>query len=137
MCQRAPLKLRNYQDHVPPPPACVPDDLEPRLDPSDPDSDFPARFDRYGFRVPLLVLSPWVKPGFVSHTIYDHTSILRFIETRYDLPALTKRDANATPLSELFDFSHPALLNPPMLPPVAVDPDRLQQCREDFPTMTY
>ena len=126
-----------FYDHVPPPPACPPDDIAPMLDPSDPTSDFPARFDRYGFRVPLLVLSPYARPGFVSHTIYDHTSILRFIETRFDLPALTRRDANATPLLDVFDFSRPALLNPPMLPEVTVDAEHLQECRAAFPSMPY
>ena len=126
-----------FYDHVPPPAACAPDAISPMLDPSDPSSDFPAQFDRYGFRVPLLVVSPYVKPGFVSHVIYDHTSILRFIETRYDLPALTNRDANAAPLLDLFDFSRPALLNPPVLPSVAVDATQLQQCRVDFPGMRY
>jgi phospholipase C len=126
-----------FYDHVPPPPACPPDDIAPMLDPSDPESDFPARFDRYGFRVPFLVVSPYARPGFVSHTIYDHTSILRFIETRFDLPALTRRDANATPFLDVFDFSRPALLNPPALPEVTVDAAHLQQCRADFPNMAY
>jgi len=126
-----------FYDHVPPPSACAPDDIAPMLDPTDPSSDFPASFDRYGFRVPLLVVSPYARPGFVSHTIYDHTSILRFIETRFDLPALTRRDANANPVLDVFDFSHPALLNPPTLPQVSVDPERLQQCRTDFPQMPY
>jgi len=126
-----------FYDHVPPPAACPPDDIAPLLDPGDPESDFPAQFDRYGFRVPLMVVSPYARPGFVSHAIYDHTSILRFIETRFDLPALTNRDANAQAMLDLFDFSHPALLNPPMPSPVTVDPAQLQQCRDDFPTMHY
>ncbi len=126
-----------FYDHVPPPAACAPDAIPPMLDPSDPSSDFPAEFDRYGFRVPLLVVSPYAKPGFVSHVTYDHTSILRFIETRYDLPALTNRDANAAPLLDLFDFSRPALLTPPLPPQVTVDATRLQQCRMDFPEMLY
>jgi len=126
-----------FYDHVPPPLACPPDDIAPLLDASDPESDFPAQFDRYGFRVPLLVVSPYARPGFVSHVTYDHTSILRFIETRFDLPALTNRDANAQPMLDLFDFSHAALLNPPPLSPVTVDPAQLQQCRDDFPNMHY
>jgi phospholipase C len=126
-----------FYDHVPPPPACVPDDIAPLLDPGDPTSDFPAQFDRYGFRVPLVVVSPYAKAGFVSHTIYDHTSILRFIETRFDLPALTNRDANAHPMLDLFDFSQAALVNPPMLPAATVDPARLQQCKADFPLQRY
>jgi len=126
-----------FYDHVPPPQACPPDDIPPTLDPTDPSSDFPAQFDRYGFRVPLMVISPYSKPGFVSHTTYDHTSILRFIETRFDLPALTNRDANATPVLDVFDFSHPRRLTPPPLPDAPVNADRLQQCRADFPQMHF
>jgi phospholipase C len=46
-------------------------------------------------RVPAVVVSPWARPHFVSHATHDHTSILRFIETRFGLPALTRRDAPA------------------------------------------
>ncbi len=122
-----------FYDHVPPPPACVPDDIAPMHDPSDPDTTFPASFDRYGFRVPLIVVSPYAKPGFVSHQVYDHTSILRFIETRFGLPALTNRDANADPMLDLFDFSTPSLAQPPALPQATIDADRQNQCRTDFP----
>jgi phospholipase C len=126
-----------FYDHVPPPSACVPDNIAPLLDPADPGSNFSAQFDRYGFRVPFVVVSPYAKPGFVSHAVHDHTSILRFIETRFDLPALTNRDANALPLLDLFDFSHPALMNPPVLPAATVDAAALQQCKLDFPTLRY
>jgi phospholipase C len=122
-----------YYDHVPPPAACVPGDAAPLLQPGDTVADF----DRYGFRVPFVLVSPYARPHYVSHRPQDHTSILRFIETRFDLPALTNRDANAEPMLDLFDFSHPALLNPPPLSPVTVDPAQLQQCRDDFPTMHY
>lgn len=126
-----------FYDHVPPPSACVPDNIAPLLDPADPGSNFSAQFDRYGFRVPFVVVSPYAKPGFVSHAVHDHTSILRFIETRFDLPALTNRDANALPLLDLFDFSHAALMNPPVLPAATVDAAALQQCKLDFPTLRY
>ncbi len=126
-----------FYDHVPPPRACVPDSIAPLLDPADPDSSLPAQFDRYGFRVPFVVVSPYAKPGFVSHVVYDHTSILRFIETRFELPALTDRDANALPLLDLFDFSRAALLHPPALPDATVDAVGLQQCQTDFPGRPY
>jgi len=122
-----------FFDHVAPPPACLPDDIAPMADPTDPNTTFPAQFDRYGFRVPLVVVSPYAKPAYVSHTVYDHTSILRFIETRFDLPALTNRDANADPMLDLFDFSSPRLLDPPGLPDATIDPSRQQQCSVDFP----
>jgi phospholipase C len=116
-------------DHVPPPAACRPDDIEPMLMPGDP----PGHFDRLGFRVPLLAISPWSKPHYVSHHVYDHTSILRFIETRFSLPAFTARDANADPLLDLFDFREPALLAPPALPQVTVDAQKLAECVMRFP----
>jgi phospholipase C len=84
-----------FFDHVPPPEACEPDGDRP--------PDF--KFDRYGFRVPMLAISPWTKKGFVSHVVADHTSITRFIENRWDLAAMTRRDANAWPLLDLFDFT--------------------------------
>jgi phospholipase C len=69
-----------------------------------------ARFDQYGVRVPLLAVSPFSKPQYVSHVIADHTSILAFIETAF-LPLvhgqrqhLTERDRNADNLLDLFDF---------------------------------
>jgi phospholipase C len=106
-----------FYDHVPPPPACVPDDIPPMLEAG----DTPAAFDRYGIRVPAVVVSPYARPHYVSHRTYDHTSILRFIETRFDLPALTARDANADPMLKLFKFSRPTFATPPPLPPAPLD----------------
>jgi phospholipase C len=116
-------------DHVPPPPACKPDGLEPVLE-EKADKPFPGAFDRLGFRVPFTVVSPWVKPRFVSHKTYDHTSITRFIEARFNLPALTARDANADALIDFFDFRRPpAFLVPPALPEPTIDPSRLGDCK--------
>ena len=56
--------------------------------------------------MPFVVVSPYTRCHFVSHVIHEHTVILRFIETRFDLPGLTRRDANANPLLEFFDFRH-------------------------------
>jgi phospholipase C len=106
-----------FYDHVPPPPACVPDDIPPMLEAG----DTPGAFDRYGIRVPFAVISPWARPHYVSHKTYDHTSILRFIETRFDLPALTARDANADPLLRLFKFNRMSFPVPPTLPPAPID----------------
>ena len=61
-----------------------------------------------GFRVPFILVSPWGKPNFVSHVARDHTAILKFIETRFNLPALTARDAAQDNMSEFFDFNSPA-----------------------------
>jgi len=113
-----------FFDHVPPPRACVPDDVPPMLEPG----DVPGAFDRLGIRVPVVVVSPFARPHFVSHRVHDHTAILRFIETRFDLPALTRRDANADPMLEFFDFRHPAFLEPPPLPAAVVDLGRAAEC---------
>ncbi|HEY7953696.1 MAG TPA: alkaline phosphatase family protein [Polyangia bacterium] len=94
-----------FFDHVPPPPACV-----PSLDKAN------AQFNRLGVRLPLVVVSPWSKPGYVSHVPQETTSITRFIELVFDLPALTRRDANNTALLDLFDFSSAQLMSPPAAP---------------------
>jgi len=119
-----------FFDHVPPPPACVPDDRPPDLDPD----DEPGAYDRLGFRVPLVVVSPYSKPGYVSKETTDATSILRLLEARFDLPALTSRDANAWPLLDMFDFNNPAFLQPPDLAS-SVLPDEavIEACEEAFP----
>jgi phospholipase C len=116
-------------DHVPPPPACVPDD-KPPVD--DEDAPIPgAAFDRYGFRVPFLVVSPFAKKGYVGHGTYDHTSVLRLIQAKHRLPALTARDANADVPLEFFDWSAPNLV-PPSLPDPPIDPGELDYCNANF-----
>jgi phospholipase C len=65
----------------------------------------PALTGLRGFRVPALVLSPLAARGTVAHGLYDHTSILKMIEWRHGLPALTPRDAAANNLAEVLDFS--------------------------------
>jgi len=84
-----------FYDHVPPPAA-----------------------DEYGYgpRVPLIVMSPYAKEGIVSHTVYEFASIIKLIETRYGLQALTTRDAIANSLLDMFDFNQaPA---PPLIRPL-------------------
>ncbi|MCZ8517324.1 stalk domain-containing protein [Paenibacillus filicis] len=60
-----------------------------------------------GPRIPALVISPYAKQNYVSHVQYDHTSILKFIETNYNLPALNNRDAVANNLTDMFDLNNP------------------------------
>jgi len=113
-----------YYDHVPPPAAVPPDDVPPVLQPGDP----PGGFDRYGFRVPSGVVSPFAKEDHVSHTVYDHTSILKTVEEKWNLPALTRRDANANSLFDMLDLhKKPAFLEPPSLPAPA-DPTTKAGC---------
>ena len=70
----------------------------------------PTIYNSYedGFRVPLLVISPYAKRGHVSHTVYEFGSILKFIETTFTLPSLDTTDARANNVTDPFDFgSHP------------------------------
>jgi phospholipase C len=102
-----------YYDHVPPPVAIAPDAIAPIIGANDP----PGDFARYGFRVPAAIVSPFAKRDYVSHVVHDHTSILKLVETKFNLPALTARDANADNLLDSLDFEHdPAFLTPPSLP---------------------
>ena len=78
----------------------------------------PPQVDDFGFgiRVPLLVISPYAKVGYVDHTVGEFSSVLRFIEDNWGLRALTHRDGAARDLSEAFDFSQPPR-PPDPLPP--------------------
>jgi phospholipase C len=118
-----------FYDHVPPPEACDPGDFPPEI----PATGFPGTFTRLGFRVPLLVVSPYSRPGYVSDRVTDLSSITRFIETRYLLPAMTGRDANAWPLLDMFDFTTPAFMDPPEFPEPPVDAAQSAACRAAFP----
>jgi phospholipase C len=90
-----------YYDHVPPPQALAPDSIPP--DPPAGASQYDG-YRRYGFRVPAVVISPWAKKNHVSHMVYDHTSILAFVEHKFNLPALTYRDANANNMLDFVDL---------------------------------
>jgi phospholipase C len=126
-----------YHDHVPPPPAIPPDDVEgrsvigsatplarllrpvfPRLVKSKENlTKGPHQFDQYGFRVPAVIVSPYARPDYVCSEVLDHTSVLRLVEEKWNLPALTARDAAANAPLDALDFaSDPAFLKPPSLP---------------------
>ncbi|WAS92843.1 phospholipase C [Nannocystis punicea] len=116
-------------DHVPPPAACPPDAHTPELQPHDQS----GRFDRLGPRVPFIVVSPYAKKHYVGHEVYDHTSILRFIEARFVLPALTARDANALAPWDMFDFSAPPHATPPAVTLPKVDAAAVARCAKLHP----
>ena len=103
-----------YYDHVPPPPAIKPDNVPPEINVP---PDQPGGYDRYGFRVPFCMVSAWSKADYVSHQVCDHTSILKLVETKWNLPALTYRDANAHNMLDFFDFTTktPPFIEPPRL----------------------
>ena len=104
-----------YYDHVPPPPALAPDDIAP-ISPVGPNgAQAYDGFRRYGFRVPAVVVSPFARKDHVTHTIHDHTSILAMVERKWNLPAMTYRDANAADLTDFLDFPARAFLDPPAL----------------------
>jgi phospholipase C len=59
-------------------------------------------------RVPLLIISPYAKQGYVSHVQYEHGSILRFVEDQFGLGRLAASDERAiSPEKDCFDFSQP------------------------------
>jgi phospholipase C len=100
-----------------------------------PTGDYPAfcaDFDQLGFRVPLMAVSPFSRPHYVSHQVADHTSLIAFIEKRFlsaagtgdgdhdgddhggKRPHLTERDKHAHTLEDLFDFDRSPSLNAPV-----------------------
>jgi len=112
-------------DHVPPLSVPLPDQYAPGECPDANNGSagycavgkLGGTFDLTGFRVPLVVISPYAKPDFVSHTPRDYTAILAFIENQFGVTTLTARDAYwqdpSRDMSEFFDFSTPAMLNAP------------------------
>ncbi len=121
-----------YYDHVPPPAAVPPDGIAPILSSGDGGATAKGGFDRYGFRVPSYVISPWAQPNaYVSHQVTDHTSVLAFLESWLNLPPMTKRDAAAWDMRDMFDITQPNFPNGIELPaPPSIDLT-LDQCRAD------
>ena len=90
-----------FFDHVPPP---VARDVNPS-------------YTQCGFRVPCLLISPFAARGQVSHTTFDHTSILRLVEWRWTLEPLSVRDEEANNLATALDFSRRVLSAPKLAAP--------------------
>jgi phospholipase C len=117
-----------FYDHVPPQPAVNPDGILPvDLFPYDPCFGATAAgticdFAYTGYRVPLVVVSPFAKKNFVSHQVRDATAILKLIESRFNLSPLTKRDAAQVgmddPNTGFFDFNNVPWRTPPTNLPV-------------------
>ena len=125
-----------YYDHVPPPDAIPPDDVEgrcmaqrpawlsllhrmlvPRMAEDAEGDGGPMRYDRYGMRVPAVIVSPYARPDYVLSDVLDHTSVLKLVQEKWNLPSLTRRDAAAlSPLGALDLTAPPAFLEPPELP---------------------
>ena len=109
-----------FQDHVPPQTTVSPDGVKPSdLLPGDictsgtsPTCDFVYT----GYRVPLIVVSPFTKKNYVSHTVADYTAWLKLVEARFKLPSLTNRDKAQMDMSEFFDFANVPWKVPPTPP---------------------
>lgn len=77
----------------------------------------PLQYDTYGFRVPAVIVSPYARPEYVLSDVLDHTSVLKLLQEKWNLPSLTRRDAAAlSPLGALDLSAPPAFLDPPRLP---------------------
>jgi phospholipase C len=102
-----------YYDHVPPPHVLAPDKIKPVLSATDPKGTYKL----LGPRVPAVVVSPHSKPNAVTNVVHDHTSVLATIERKWNLPAMTYRDANAATMLDFLDLKgRPHFLDPPKLP---------------------
>jgi phospholipase C len=125
-----------FYDHVPPQPAVPPDAIEYPTDLQNPSNSTQTFADTClaqqppytfvqtsacgffltGFRVPLIVISPFTKKNYLSHTVMDYTAMLKFIETRFNLQPLTNRDAAQPDMTEFFDFVDAPWASPPTPP---------------------
>jgi phospholipase C len=107
-------------DHVPPASMPNPDGIAPiDLLPGDictTPGGANCDFNYTGYRLPLIVISPFAKKNYVSHTVADYTAMLKFIETRFNVPSLTKRDAAQMDMTEFFDFQSVQWETPPTPP---------------------
>jgi phospholipase C len=84
-----------------------------------------------GFRVPMLILSPFSRGGFVSSDLFDHTSILRFLETRFgaEVPNLSAwRRAAVGDLTSALNFKKPDQSIPNLPSTLPAIPQAIQQC---------
>lgn len=109
-----------FYDHVPSQKTVSPDGIPPSdLMPGDictkgtgPTCDFVYT----GYRIPMIAISPFSKKNYVSHTVTDYTAWLKLVETRFNLPNLTKRDAAQIDMTEFFDFVNIPWATPPTPP---------------------
>ncbi len=119
-------------DHVPPQPAAIPDSYTAPDDlRAAPTNDIctgagqlgngTCTFGWTGYRVPVIVISPYSKMNFVSHAVRDTTAVLAMVENRFGIAPLTNRDASyntaTNSMNEFFDFVNKPWATPPMPPP--------------------
>ena len=84
-----------FYDHVVPGQAIPPDDHREEY-----------AFDQFGIRVPALLISPWIKQA-VEHTLYDHTSLLKYLIEKWNLGPLGQRTAHANSIGPVIDLGAP------------------------------
>jgi phospholipase C len=88
-------------------------------------SDAAAQFGfaaQIGFRVPNMIISPFVRKHYVGHAAMDHTAVIRFLEARFNLQPLTKRDAAQPNLFDFFDFTNSPWATPPAQNAIPIPP---------------
>jgi len=117
-----------YYDHVPPAAAIPPDSIKPVLGAG----DQPGGYNIYGPRVPAVVVSGYAKRGSVTNVVHDHTSVLATIEAKWNIPALTYRDANAATLEDFLQRT-PSFPEPPKLAAPSNIAKSEQDCTADDP----
>ncbi len=123
-----------YYDHVPPQPIAAPGgdagstvppyspyDLNPALDDictktGEVLGQGTCDFAWTGYRVPMIVISPYAVKNFVSHNVRDTTAVLTMVEARFGLQPLTGRDAAQLDMTEFFDFVNKPWETPPTPP---------------------
>jgi phospholipase C len=112
-----------FYDHISPQPMPSPDGIAPLdlvpgdiCDSTGTTGGATCDFTYTGYRVPLIVISPFTKKNFVSHAVRDSTAMLNLIEKRFNLSALTQRDAAQADMSEFFDFTNKPWATPPTPP---------------------
>ena len=113
-------------DHVPPQPATAPGDYAYPTDLNPALNDVctgtgqlgngMCNFSWTGYRVPVIVISPFANKNYVSHTVRDTTSVLNMVEERFGIKPLTARDGAEPPMDEFFDFTTPPWVTPPTPP---------------------
>lgn len=93
-----------FFDHVPPPQG-----PEYSVYPHFKDKDYEFTFDLLGARVPAVLVSPWIAPGTVDHTVYDHASVPATLRKMFQVaaPPLSNRDAKANTFERILSLENP------------------------------
>jgi phospholipase C len=122
-----------FYDHVPPPAAVAPGDTDLTAG----HNKFGFTFERYGPRVPAIVISPWIPKNRVDHRLYDHSSIPATVEQRFGIDALTERDRAANSVLSLLSLDAAREDAPATLPSPANPPGSEMLPRVSVPAASY